>query len=142
MEKKLLIYPTLLNILLVFLLYAKNLFDNRKAIKSKSIKMNYFKIYKGRVPDYIAVSRQTLKNQFELPIIFYFLISIILYFEQVFFIDLFLAWLFVLSRYVHAYVRLSSNRIKHRSITFQIGFYTLLFWFLKFTTFSKKISNP
>lgn len=132
MEKKLLIYPTLLNILLVFLLYAKNLFDNRKAIKSKSIKMNYFKIYKGRVPDYIAVSRQTLKNQFELPIIFYFLISIILYFEQVFFIDLFLAWLFVLSRYVHAYVRLSSNRIKHRSITFQIGFYTLLFWFLKF----------
>ncbi len=132
MEKKLLIYPTLLNILLVFLLYAKNLFDNRKAIKSKSLKMNYFKIYKGRVPDYIAVSRQTLKNQFELPIIFYFLISIILYFEQVFFIDLFLAWLFVLSRYVHAYVRLSSNRIKHRSITFQIGFYTLLFWFLKF----------
>tara|TARA_Y100000816_G_scaffold292139_1_gene286029 strand:- start:986 stop:1399 length:414 start_codon:yes stop_codon:yes gene_type:complete len=132
MEKKLLIYPTLLNILLVFLLYAKNLFDNRKAIKSKSIKMNYFKIYKGRVPDYIAVSRQTLKNQFELPIIFYFLISIILYFEQVFFIDLFFAWLFVLSRYVHAYVRLSSNRIKHRSITFQIGFYTLLFWFLKF----------
>lgn len=132
MEKKLLIYPTLLNILLVFLLYAKNLFDNREAIKSKSLKMNYFKIYKGRVPDYIAVSRQTLKNQFELPIIFYFLISIILYFEQVFFIDLFLAWLFVLSRYVHAYVRLSSNRIKHRSITFQIGFYTLLFWFLKF----------
>ena len=132
MEKKLLIYPTLINILLVFLLYAKNLFDNRKAIKSKSLKMNYFKIYKGRVPDYIAVSRQTLKNQFELPIIFYFLISIILYFEQVFFIDLSLAWLFVLSRYVHAYVRLSSNRIKHRSITFQIGFYTLLFWVLKF----------
>ena len=132
MEKKLLIYPTLLNILLVFLLYAQNIFDIRKAIKSKSLKMNYFKIYKGRVPDYIAVSRQTLKNQFELPIIFYFLISIILYFEQVFFIDLFLAWLFVLSRYVHAYVRLSSNRIKHRSITFQIGFYTLLFWFLKF----------
>ena len=94
--------------------------------------MNYFKIYSGRVPDYVAVSRQTLKNQIELPIIFYFLISIILYFEQVFFIDLFLAWLFVLSRYVHAYVRLSSNRIKHRSITFQIGFYTLLFWFLKF----------
>ena len=94
--------------------------------------MNHFKIYSGRVPDYVAVSRQTLKNQIELPIIFYFLISIILYFEQVFFIDLFLAWLFVLSRYVHAYVRLSSNRIKHRSITFQIGFYTLLFWFLKF----------
>tara|TARA_B100000941_G_scaffold221364_1_gene163695 strand:+ start:1668 stop:2081 length:414 start_codon:yes stop_codon:yes gene_type:complete len=132
MEKKLLIYPTLINILLVFLLYAKNLFDNRKAIKSKSLKMNYFKIYSGRVPDYVAVSRQTLKNQFELPIIFYFLISIILYFEQVFFIDLFLAWLFVFSRYIHAYVRLSSNRIKHRSITFQIGFYTLLFWVLKF----------
>ena len=132
MKDNLIFYPIFLNVILVFILYAKNTLDNRKAVKYKSLKMSCFKIYSGKVPEHIAVSRQTLKNQFELPIIFYFLISIILYFEQVFFIDLFLAWLFVLSRYVHAYVRLSSNRIKHRSITFQIGFYTLLFWFLKF----------
>ena len=133
MEKNLIIYPTLLNVILVFLLYTKNTLDNRKAIKSKSLKMSYFKAYSGNVPDNIAVSRQTLKNQFELPILFYFLISIILYFDQVFLIDLFLAWLFVISRYLHAYIRLSSNKIKHRSITFQIGFYTLLLWFLKFS---------
>jgi len=133
MEKNLIIYPTLLNVILIFLLYTKNTLDNRKAIKSKSLKMSYFKAYSGKVPDYIAVSRQTLKNQFELPILFYFLISIILYFDQVFLIDLFFAWLFVISRYLHAYIRLSSNKIKHRSITFQIGFYTLLLWFLKFS---------
>ena len=133
MEKNLIIYPTLLNVILIFLLYTKNTLDNRKAIKSKSLKMSYFKTYSGKVPDYVAVSRQTLKNQFELPILFYFLISIILYFDQVFLIDLFLAWLFVISRYLHAYIRLSSNKIKHRSITFQIGFYTLLLWFLKFS---------
>tara|TARA_B000000557_G_scaffold146007_1_gene118465 strand:+ start:1919 stop:2332 length:414 start_codon:yes stop_codon:yes gene_type:complete len=133
MEKNLIIYPTLLNVILVFLLYTKNTLDNRKAVKSKSLKMSYFKVYNGKVPDYVAVSRQTLKNQFELPMLFYFLISIILYFDQVFLIDLFFAWLFVISRYLHAYIRLSSNKIKHRSITFQIGFYTLLFWFLKFS---------
>tara|TARA_B000000609_G_scaffold14253_1_gene8906 strand:- start:2093 stop:2506 length:414 start_codon:yes stop_codon:yes gene_type:complete len=133
MEKNLIIYPTLLNVILVFLLYTKNSLDNRKAVKSKSLKMSYFKVYNGKVPDYVAVSRQTLKNQFELPMLFYFLISIILYFDQVFLIDLFFAWLFVISRYLHAYIRLSSNKIKHRSITFQIGFYTLLFWFLKFS---------
>ncbi|MAP67853.1 MAG: hypothetical protein CMF80_09225 [Candidatus Marinimicrobia bacterium] len=133
MEKNLIIYPTLLNVILVFLLYTKNTLDNRKAVKSKSLKMSYFKVYNGKVPDYVAVSRQTLKNQFELPMLFYFLISIILYFDQVFLIDLFFAWLFVISRYLHAYIRLSSNKIKHRSIIFQIGFYTLLFWFLKFS---------
>ena len=132
MKDNLIFYPIFLNVILVFILYAKNTLDNRKAIKNKSLKMSYFKIYNGKVPEHIAVSRQTLKNQFELPILFYFLVSIILYVEQVFLIDVFFAWLFVISRYLHAYIRLSSNKIKYRSISFQIGFYTLLLWYLKF----------
>ena len=56
---------------LTIYLYVKNYLDNRKATKNKEIKYNYFKAYKGEVPEYVAVSRQTLKNQFELPLLFY-----------------------------------------------------------------------
>ena len=56
---------------LTIYLYVKNYLDNRKAVKNKEIKYNYFKAYKGEVPEYVAVSRQTLKNQFELPVLFY-----------------------------------------------------------------------
>ena len=62
--------------------------DNTKAYNNKAVKGEYFKAYQGQVPEYIKVSRQTLKNQFELPILFYFLISLVLIFDNVVIIDL------------------------------------------------------
>ena len=74
MEKTLILYPAVAMMLLTLFLYVKNYLDNVKAKKSKMIEFSYFKTYEGKVPDYISVSRQTLKNQFELPLFFYFLI--------------------------------------------------------------------
>ena len=117
---------------LTLYLYVKNFLDNRKATINKSIKFSYFKTYTGEVPDYVAVSRQTLKNQFELPIFFYFLISIILVFDKVSQLDLILAWIFVVSRYLHCYIRLSSNYVPYRAIVFQLGMLVLIAWWIIF----------
>ena len=78
MEKTLILYPAIGMMILTLFLYAKNYLDNRKATINKSINFSYFKTYKGEVPEYVAVSRQTLKNQFELPIFFYFLTSLVI----------------------------------------------------------------
>ena len=59
------LYPAIAMMILTLFLYVKNSLDNVKAIKTKAINFKYFKTYKGEVPDYVAVSRQTLKNQFE-----------------------------------------------------------------------------
>ena len=80
----------------------------------------------------MAVSRQILKNQFELPIFFYFLISIILMFDKISQLDLILAWLFVVSRYVHCYIRLSSNYIPYRAKAFQLSMLLLIAWWIIF----------
>ena len=61
-----LVYPLIAMMFLTIYLYVKNYLDNRKATKNKEIKYDYFKAYKGEVTEYVAVSRQTLKNQFEL----------------------------------------------------------------------------
>ena len=132
MEKTLILYPAIAMMLLTLFLYVKNYFDNRKAVINKSIKFNYFKVYRGEVPDYLAVSRQTLKNQFELPIFFYFLISIILVFDKIFQLDLILAWLFVASRYFHCYIRLSSNHVMYRAKIFKLGMLILIVWWFVF----------
>ena len=128
MEKTLILYPAISMMILTLFLYTKNYLDNRKA----KMKFSYFKTYAGEVPDYVAVSRQTLKNQFELPIFFYFLISIILVFEKVSQLDLILAWIFVVSRYLHCYIRLSSNHVPHRAKVFQLGMLVLLVWWVYF----------
>ena len=132
MEKTLILYPAISMMILTLFVYVKNYLDNRKAIINKSIKFSYFKTYTGEVPDYVAVSRQTLKNQFELPIFFYFLISIILVFDKVSQLDLILAWIFVVSRYLHCYIRLSSNYVPYRAIVFQLGMLVLIAWWIIF----------
>ena len=132
MEKTLILYPAISMMILTLFLYVKNSFDNRKAIINKSIKFSYFKTYTGEVPDYVAVSRQTLKNQFELPIFFYFLISIILVFDKVSQLDIILAWIFVAFRYFHCYIRLSSNYVPYRAIVFQLGMIVLIVWWIIF----------
>ena len=132
MGKTLILYPAISMMILTLFLYVKNYLDNRKAIINKSIKFSYFKTYAGEVPDYLAVSRQTLKNQFELPIFFYFLISIILVFDKVSQLDLILAWIFVVSRYLHCYIRLSSNYVPRRAKVFQLSMLILITWWIIF----------
>jgi len=131
-EKTLILYPAISMMLLTLFLYVKNYLDNRKAKKNKSIKFSYFKTYTGDAPDYVVISRQTLKNQFELPIFFYFLISIILVFDRVSQLDIILAWVFVASRYLHCYVRLSSNYVPNRAKVFQLGMIVLIVWWVFF----------
>ena len=126
------LYPAASMILLTLFLYVKNYLDNVKAKKSKMIEFSYFKTYEGKVPDYISVSRQTLKNQFELPLFFYFLISVILAFDNLSKLDIIFAWMFVVSRYLHCYIRLSSNHVPHRAKVFKLGMLVLIVWWAIF----------
>ena len=133
MEKTLLLYPAILMMTLTLFLYAKNYLDNVKARKSNDVKFSYFKTYQGTVPEYIVVSRQTLKNQFELPIFFYFIISLIVALDNVKQLDIIFAWLFVGSRYLHCYIRLTSNYIPNRAKVFQFGMVVLIVWWVIFS---------
>jgi len=132
MSQHFILYPSFLMMFLTLFLYGKNYFDNVKAAKNKSVKSDYFKAYKGDVPEYIHVSRQTLKNQFELPILFYFLTAIIFSYNQIKIADIVFSWLFVISRYLHCYVRLTSNYIPYRAKIFQFGLFILIFWCIYF----------
>ena len=132
MKNTLLLYPVTLMFILTLLIYVKNYFNFIKAKKSNVIKFNYFKNYKGEVPDYLDVSRQTLKNQFELPIFFYFLTSVVIFFNQVDKIDLICAWVFTITRYIHCYIRLTSNHVPYRAKVFKLGMLILVVWWFLF----------
>tara|TARA_S200000501_G_scaffold20308_2_gene18031 strand:+ start:5243 stop:5620 length:378 start_codon:yes stop_codon:yes gene_type:complete len=119
-------------ILLTLFLYVQNYLVNRKAIKNGIVKFSYLKDYKSDVPSYITISRQTLKNQFELPIFFYLLILMALIFDKVDLVDLIFSWIFVISRYIHCYIRLGYHNIIHRAYIFEIGMLALVIWWITF----------
>ena len=99
--------------------------DAKSAYQSKELEPSYFKTYEGTAPHYLETSRQTLKNQFELPVIFYFYILLLMNFENISILELILCWLFSISRYLHAYIRLSSNHVPYRAMIFTFGFFII-----------------
>ena len=74
-----------------------------------------------KAPYYLETSRQTLKNQFELPVVFYFLIVLLYINETITIYELILSWIFSISRYLHCYIRLTSNYVPYRATLFIIG---------------------
>jgi hypothetical protein len=59
-------------------------------------------------------------NQFEVPVLFYVAALLSLYFGATF-LDALLAWAFVISRYVHAYIHVTNNHVIRRFFAFAVG---------------------
>jgi hypothetical protein len=90
-------------------------------------------IRRGDVPEHSVALREpnwparitqvanAFHNQLETPLLFYVLILLALVTKTADSILLVLSWLFVVSRFVHAYIHVTSNRIAHRSPVFLVG---------------------
>ena len=61
------------------------------------------------------------RNQFELPVLFYVLTILAIATRHADFLFVVLAWLFVLSRVVHAFIHVTSNDLRSRGLWFGIG---------------------
>ena len=66
------------------------------------------------------------KNQFELPVLFYILIAIALPLRHADFVIVLLSWVFVVTRFVHAGIFVSSNDLGRRSMAWLAGVLVLL----------------
>lgn len=66
------------------------------------------------------------RNQFEVPVLFYVLTALALFTRKADIVFVVLAWVFVLSRIVHAYVHCTSNDIRLRFPAYAVGVGALL----------------
>jgi hypothetical protein len=65
-------------------------------------------------------------NQLELPVLFYVVVLLAFQTQTLDVVLLVLSWMFVLSRLVHAYVHVTSNRLARRTGVFGVGAIALL----------------
>jgi hypothetical protein len=78
-----------------------------------------------------ATAARSLINQFELPVLFFLACILIYVAAGVNHVVLAVAWLFVFSRFAHAYVHVTSNRLKLRQRLFATGFvFNFVLWLL------------
>lgn len=126
--EKLLFYPMFAMTLLIVGAYINLGRTRAKLVKSKKVKMDYFKAYipQSDYPMELYTSSRLLSNLFESPVI-YFVINLLVISLKIYsFPFLILSILYVFLRYIHAFVLVKDVGIKYRFTTFVISQVALL----------------
>jgi hypothetical protein len=98
-----------------------------RAVARRQVHIRYFRLNAGQeVPPRVAQAANHYRNLFELPVLFYALIGVLLATGRADAVQVGLAWAFVASRYVHSFIHLSYNNVLHRFAAFATGLLILL----------------
>lgn len=120
MNQTAIFWPMLAHVLLVYIVYVVLGARRRQAVSSGEARINQFKT-RAAEPESSITAANNIINQFELPVLFYAVCLSLYVTAGVSYVALVLAWLFVATRYAHAWFHLTSNRIKFRSRAFILG---------------------
>lgn len=120
MNQTAIFWPMLAQVLLVYIVYGVLSARRRNAVRSGEARINQFKT-RAAEPESSITAANNIINQFELPVLFYAACLSLYVTSGVSYVALGLAWLFVATRYAHAWFHLTTNRIKFRSRAFILG---------------------
>ncbi len=125
MKATLIFIPVLAQVLLTLSMYILLLRRKKVAIAAKQVDLKKVAIDNRAWPKEVLLVSNNITNQFEVPALFYVLCLTFVALNGVSSLALGLATLFVLSRYVHAYVHVTSNFVPVRMKVFSLGVVTL-----------------
>ena len=93
----------------------------QRLFRSGTVKPQDVALRENRWPLEAQQAANSYLNEFEIPVLFYAVVAFILITSTNSIIFVILAWVFVLSRVVRAYVHLTSNVVPVRGMAFAIG---------------------
>ncbi|PLU01366.1 MAPEG family protein [Sinorhizobium medicae] len=118
-------WPMVAHVALVFALYALLSARRVALVKAGKIEASVFRKNRDE-PDESLVVRNSIANQFELPVLFHLCCVLLYVTEADNILSLGLAWLFVALRYAHAVIHVTGNRLRYRRPLFMAGFLVLV----------------
>jgi len=124
MNQTAIFWPMLAHVALVYGIYVLMFLRRKAAVQAGSTRISQFRENTNEPPESLFV-RNNLANQFELPVLFHAGCLALYAVTAADMVAVVLAWIFVLSRYVHAYIHVTSNRIRYRQPAFSLGFLVL-----------------
>ena len=121
MNTKLIFYPVLAHIFLVFWMYLRLAQRKKRALREKRVDLERRALFEDAWSTDVIQVNNNLRNQFQLPMLFYALSFMLWAMHTVNAWVLSLCVLFVVSRYVHALVHTGSNTVLVRFRAFLFG---------------------
>ena len=122
LEPKLIFWPAVVQIALTSYVYVRLKNVKAEAVKKGGVDRQKNALDPDAWPDAVRKVNNNIRNQFELPVLFYALTMIIWAIGAVNPLTLGLACLFVASRLVHTYIHTGPNIVKYRLRAFTVGF--------------------
>ena len=104
----------------VFLLYVWLTVARQRAVKRGEVE--YGSLARGEEPHHVARITRNLANQFELPVIFYAVVVLLVATNNVTAVDIIAAWVFVVGRVIHTLVQTLTDNVPLRGQLFLINF--------------------
>ena len=117
------LWPTFALVLLVFAVWATTLVSRVRHMKRVPPAPGAF-ASRAATAEYFAPvehAGNNLANLFEMPVLFFALVPLLLFTRSADLVEVALAWLFVVARYVHSYLHVAARRIPMRFLAYAIG---------------------
>jgi hypothetical protein len=121
MNNQLILLPVLVQIVLTIALYLSLIALKIRAVKAGEVDAERRALHDDAWPDYVQQVNNCIRNQFEVPVLFYVFSISMLVIGAVNLTALVLAWIFVTSRVAHAFVHTGSNYVPTRRRLFIFG---------------------
>ncbi|MGQ9425600.1 MAPEG family protein [Gilvimarinus sp. F26214L] len=126
MNSNLVFLPVLIQIGLTLSLYFALVKAKVRAVKQGSVQMDRIALHDDAWPNEVIKINNNIRNQFQVPVLFYVLVVVAWLTGSVNLIVHVLAWLFVLARMVHAFIHVGSNYVPLRRQVFTAGFLVIV----------------
>jgi len=121
MSVRMVLLPVFVLIGLTFYLVIWMAFARRNALVSKETRVRDIVLGQPNWPVRVTQIDNCFKNQFELPVLFYILIALALPLRHADLVIVVLSWVFVVTRFVHAGIFVTSNDLNYRSLAWFAG---------------------
>ena len=121
MNQELIFWPIVAQMLLTLLLFVRLGMVKGRARAAGAVDLSASALDNDAWPDEVRKVANSIRNQFQLPVLLYVMALAFFALRAVDVYALGVAWLFVGSRVVHAYVHTSSNHVPTRTGVFKFG---------------------
>ena len=132
MSVQLVLLPVFVLVGLAFALLLGMASARTRAVAGKQVSLKDIALREPNWPVEATQIGNCFANQFEVPVLFYVLIALALPLHKADFVIVLLSWVFVITRFVHAGIFVTSNDVRQRSLAWFAGVLVLFAMWLTF----------
>ena len=132
MSVQMVLLPVFVLVGLTFFLMLWMVTARTKAVKARETSLKDIAAGQPKYPARAAQIGNCFSNQFEVPLLFYFLIALALPLRRADLFIVLMSWVFVVTRFAHAGIFVTSNNIQQRSMAWFAGALVVLAMWIYF----------